>query len=148
MDSICPVETTLSLIGGKYKALILWHLSAGTLRFSQLQKAVTATPRMLTLQLRELENDGLISRTVYPEVPPRVEYAMTDLGRSLMPILTAIRDWGAEYLRSKDIEPNCFMMRGDAPAGNSFCLAGSRITPLGPLDWSLFSARRMEIEQK
>ncbi|MBQ8354986.1 MAG: helix-turn-helix transcriptional regulator [Oscillospiraceae bacterium] len=120
MRSICPVETTLSLIGGKYKALILWHLSAGTLRFNQLQKAVTATPRMLTLQLRELENDGLISRTVYPEVPPRVEYAMTDLGRSLMPILTAIRDWGAEYLRGKDIEPNCFMMRGDAPAGNSF----------------------------
>ena len=120
MTPICPVETTLSLIGGKYKALILWHLSAGTLRFSQLQKAVTATPRMLTLQLRELENDGLISRTVYPEVPPRVEYAMTDLGRSLMPILTAIRDWGAEYLRGKDIEPNCFMMGGDAPVGNSF----------------------------
>ena len=110
MNPICPVETTLSLIGGKYKALILWHLSAGTLRFSQLQKAVTATPRMLTLQLRELENDGLISRTVYPVVPPRVEYAMTDLGRSLMPILTAIRDWGTEYLRGKDIEPNCFMM--------------------------------------
>ena len=110
MESICPVETTLGLIGGKYKALILWHLSAGTLRFSQLQKAVTATPRMLTLQLRELESDGLVSRTVYPEVPPRVEYAMTDLGRSLMPILTAIRDWGAEYLREQDIEPNCFMM--------------------------------------
>ena len=110
MGSICPVETTLGLIGGKYKALILWHLSAGTLRFSQLQKAVTATPRMLTLQLRELESDGLVSRTVYPEVPPRVEYAMTDLGRSLMPILTAIRDWGTEYLREKDIEPNCFMM--------------------------------------
>ena len=110
MSQICPVETTLSLIGGKYRALILWHLSAGTLRFNQLQKAVTATPRMLTLQLRELENDGLISRTVYPEVPPRVEYAMTDLGRSLMPILTAIRDWGTEYLRGKDIEPNCFMM--------------------------------------
>ena len=117
MDSICPVETTLSLIGGKYKALILWHLSGGTLRFSQLQKAVTATPRMLTLQLRELENNGLVSRTVYPEVPPRVEYAMTDLGRSLMPILTAMRNWGTEYLRSKDIEPNCFMMGVDAPAG-------------------------------
>ena len=110
MNQICPVETTLGLIGGKYKALILWHLSAGTLRFSQLQKAVAATPRMLTLQLRELESDGLVSRTVYPEVPPRVEYAMTDLGRSLMPILTAIRDWGTEYLRGKDIEPNCFMM--------------------------------------
>ena len=113
MESICPVETTLSLIGGKYKALILWHLSAGTLRFNQLQKSVTATPRMLTLQLRELESDGLVSRTVYPEVPPRVEYAMTDLGRSLMPILTAMRDWGAQYLRSKDQEPCCFMMASD-----------------------------------
>ena len=120
MDSICPVETTLSLIGGKYKALILWHLSAGTLRFSQLQKAVAATPRMLTLQLRELENDGLISRTVYPEVPPRVEYAMTDLGRSLMPILTAMRNWGTDYLRRKDIEPNCFMMSSDASAVDPF----------------------------
>ena len=110
MEQICPVETTLSLIGGKYKALILWHLSGDTLRFSQLQKAVTATPRMLTLQLRELEADGLITRTVYPEVPPRVEYAMTDLGRSLMPILTAIRDWGTDYLHRMDLEPNCVMM--------------------------------------
>ena len=107
----CPVETTIDLIGGKYKALILWHLSGGTLRFSQLQKLITsATPRMLTLQLRELESQNLISRKVYAEVPPRVEYSMTDLGRSLMPILTAMRDWGAEYLRGKDIEPNCFMM--------------------------------------
>lgn len=110
MDNICPVETTLSLIGGKYKALILWRLCGGTLRFSQLQKQIPATARMLTLQLRELENDGLISRTVYPEVPPRVEYAMTDLGRSLMPILTAMRIWGAEYLRGRNIEPTCFMM--------------------------------------
>ena len=110
MNQTCPVEATLALIGGKYKALILWRLSGGTLRFSQLQKHIPATARMLTLQLRELEQDGLVSRTVYPEVPPRVEYAMTDLGRSLMPILTAMRDWGAEYLRSKDIEPNCFMM--------------------------------------
>ena len=117
MSAICPVETTLSLIGGKYKALILWHLSAGTLRVSQLQKAVTATPRMLTLQLRELETDGLITRTVYPEVPPRVEYAMTDLGRSLMPILTAIRDWGTEYLRGRDIEPNCAMMEDCCTTG-------------------------------
>ena len=110
MNKTCPVEATLALIGGKYKALILWRLSGGTLRFSQLQKHIPATARMLTLQLRELEQDGLVSRTVYPEVPPRVEYAMTDLGRSLMPILTAMRNWGAEYLRSKDIEPNCFMM--------------------------------------
>ena len=110
MNQTCPVEATLALIGGKYKALILWRLSGGTLRFSQLQKHIPATARMLTLQLRELEQDGLVSRTVYPEVPPRVEYAMTELGRSLMPILTAMRNWGAEYLRGKDIEPNCFMM--------------------------------------
>ena len=110
MSQTCPVETTLALIGGKYKALILWRLSGGTLRFSQLQKHIPATARMLTLQLRELEQDGLITRTVYPEVPPRVEYEMTDLGRSLMPILTAMRNWGAEYLRSKDTEPTCFMM--------------------------------------
>lgn len=113
-ESVCPVETTLDLIGGKYKALILWHLSGGTLRFNQLQKLITsATPRMLTLQLRELEKQNLIHRQVYPEVPPRVEYSMTDLGRSLMPILTGMRDWGAQYLRSQDIEPNCFMMEQD-----------------------------------
>lgn len=113
-ETNCPVETTIDLIGGKYKALILWHLSSGTLRFSQLQKLITsATPRMLTLQLRELESQNLIARKVYAEVPPKVEYSMTELGRSLMPILTAMRDWGAEYLRSQDIEPNCFMMRGE-----------------------------------
>lgn len=111
IDTHCPVETTIDLIGGKYKALILWHLSSGTLRFSQLQKLITsATPRMLTLQLRELENQDLIHRKVYAEVPPRVEYSMTELGKSLMPILTAMRDWGADYLRRQDIEPNCFMM--------------------------------------
>ena len=111
-DINCPVSATLDLIGGKYKALILWNLSEGKLRFSQLQKQVpSATPRMLTLQLRELENQNLITRTVYPEVPPRVEYEMTPLGRSLMPILTAMRDWGAEYLRGQNLEPNCCMMK-------------------------------------
>ena len=121
-ETHCPVETTIDLIGGKYKALILWHLSGGTLRFSQLQKLITsATPRMLTLQLRELENQHLIARKVYAEVPPRVEYSMTELGRSLMPILTAMRDWGAEYLRGKDIEPNCFMMDSDPWETDSCC---------------------------
>lgn len=110
-ENICPVETTLNLIGGKYKALILWHLAKGTLRYSELQKAVSAaTPRILTNQLREMENQKLITRTVYPVVPPKVEYSMTELGRSLMPILTAMRDWGTEYLRNQDIEPNCNMM--------------------------------------
>ena len=121
-ETHCPVQTTIDLIGGKYKALILWHLSGGTLRFSQLQKLITtATPRMLTLQLRELEAQNLISRTVYAEVPPRVEYSMTELGRSLMPILTAMRDWGAEYLRSQNVEPNCFMMDDEPPVAHSCC---------------------------
>lgn len=110
-QNYCPVETTLDLIGGKYKALILWHLADGTLRFNELQKVIrSATPRVLTHQLRELEQQNLITRTVYPVVPPKVEYSMTDLGRSLMPILTEMRDWGAGYLRSQNIEPNCVMM--------------------------------------
>ena len=111
MNENCPVAATLDLIGGKYKALILWHLAEGKLRFSQLQKCIqSATPKMLTQQLRELEAQKLIHREVYPIIPPRVEYSLTELGHSLMPILTAMRNWGAEYLRSKDIEPNCFMM--------------------------------------
>lgn len=112
---ICPVGTTLDLIGGKYKALILWHLAEGTLRFSQLRKAVpNATPKMLTQQLRELEGDELIHREVYPVIPPKVEYSLTELGRSLLPILVAMRDWGAGYLRNnKAQEPCCFMMNKD-----------------------------------
>ena len=108
----CPVEATLELIGGKYKALILWHLSEGKLRFSQLRKAIAnATPKMLTQQLRELEAQKLISREVFPVVPPKVEYSLTELGKSLMPILVAMRDWGAGYMRSsKNMEPCCFMM--------------------------------------
>ena len=112
----CPVEAPLGLIGGKYKALILWHLSNGTLRFSELRKAVKdATPKMLTQQLRELEGQLLIRREVFPVIPPKVEYSLTELGHSLMPILIAMRDWGANYLRtSKNVETNCFMM-GSSP---------------------------------
>lgn len=107
----CPVATTLERIGGKYKALILWHLSNSTLRFSELQKRIGgATPKMLTQQLRELETQELIHRKVYPVIPPKVEYSLTDLGRSLLPILVAMRDWGAEYLRSHNRESSCFMM--------------------------------------
>ena len=106
----CPVETTLDLIGGKYKTLILWHLAGGPQRFSQLQRLITrATPKMLTQQLRELEEDGVIHREVFPVVPPRVEYSLTDRGRSLLPILHAMRDWGTAYLREQDLEPNCSM---------------------------------------
>ena len=110
----CPVEATLDLIGGKYKALILWHLSDGTLRFSELRQRISrATPKMLTQQLRELEGHALIHREVYPVIPPKVEYSLTETGRSLMPILVAMRDWGADYLRSKNQEPCCFMMDSD-----------------------------------
>ncbi len=108
----CPVGATLELIGGKYKALILWHLSEATLRFSELQKAVPqATAKMLTQQLRELENSKLLQRKVYPVIPPKVEYSLTDLGRSLMPVLVSMRDWGANYLRISNLETNCFMMK-------------------------------------
>ena len=109
----CPVEATLELIGGKYKALILWHLSEKKLRFSELRKVITATPKMLTQQLRELESQNLINREVFPVIPPKVEYSLTETGKSLMPILVAMRDWGANYLRSKDLEPCCFMMGND-----------------------------------
>ena len=110
----CPVEATLNLIGGKYKALILWHLSSGKLRFSQLKQVVSATPKMLTQQLRELEAQKLIRREVFAVVPPKVEYSLTELGRSLMPIVVAMRDWGANYMRSsKKKEPCCFMMESD-----------------------------------
>lgn len=107
----CPVEATLEMIGGKYKALILWHLAEHKLRFSELRKVITsATPKMLTQQLRELETSNLVHREVYPVIPPKVEYSLTETGRSLLPILVAMRDWGAGYLRKKDMEPCCFMM--------------------------------------
>lgn len=108
----CPVSTTLSLIGGKYKALILWHLMGQTLRFSKLKILIAqATPKMLTQQLRELENDDLLIRTVYPVVPPKVEYHLTDKGESLRPILESMFDWGSAFLKEEGLEPNCSMMR-------------------------------------
>ena len=110
----CPVEATLELIGGKYKALILWHLSDGKLRFNQLRSEIKGvTAKMLTQQLRELESSQLIHREVFPIIPPKVEYSLTELGRSLLPILVAMRDWGADYMRSKNLETSCFMMSKD-----------------------------------
>ena len=107
----CPVAATLELIGGKYKALILWNLAEKKLRFSELRNTIQgATPKMLTQQLRELEAHNLIHREVFAVVPPKVEYSLTELGRSLMPILVSMRDWGSSYLRKKSIEPNCCMM--------------------------------------
>jgi DNA-binding HxlR family transcriptional regulator len=98
----CPIEATIHLIGGKYKALILWHLIGQTLRFNELRKRIPqATPKMLTQQLREMEKDGLIVRTVYPVVPPKVEYALSDFGQSLVPILDVMCNWGRAYLEEQ-----------------------------------------------
>ena len=94
----CPVETTLTLISDKWKVLILRDLMPGTKRFGELKKSIgTVSQKVLTDSLRALEEDGIITRTVYPEVPPRVEYSLTDLGRSLKPILDAMWDWGEGY---------------------------------------------------
>lgn len=97
----CPIEATINLIGGKYKAIILWHLIKGTLRFNELRKLLPqATPKMLTQQLRELETDGLITRVVYPVVPPKVEYSLSCFGKGIIPILDVMCDWGTEYLNT------------------------------------------------
>ncbi len=105
----CPVEATLQLIGGKYKALIMWHLINKTLRFNEISRLIpNATPKVLTAQLRELENDGLLIRRVYPVVPPKVEYSLTDFGKSLTPILNSMCSWGTDYLnKSTDTSTIC-----------------------------------------
>ena len=94
----CPVETTLTLIGDKWKVLILRDLMPGTKRFGELKKSVGGvSQKVLTAQLRAREESGLVRRRVYAEVPPRVEYSLTDLGRSLKPILDAMLAWGQAY---------------------------------------------------
>lgn len=94
----CPVETTLMLIGNKWRVLILRDLMPGTKRFGELKKSIgSVSQKVLTAQLRDMENNGLVNRKVYAEVPPRVEYSLTDLGRSLEPILDAMRNWGEDY---------------------------------------------------
>lgn len=108
----CPVGAILELIGGKYKALIVWHLMHGTLRFGQLQKLIPqATPKMLTQQLRELEKDRLVKRKVHPVVPPRVDYSLTKLGGSLEPVLRSMFSWGSGYLEKEGRQINCSMTR-------------------------------------
>ena len=96
----CAVEATVGLIEGKWKSVILWHLvTERVLRFNEIQKRIpNVTQRMLTNQLRELEQDGLIHRKVYAQVPPKVEYSMTSLGLSLQPILVALKNWGDQHM--------------------------------------------------
>ena len=107
----CPVDATINMIGGKYKSLILWKLmTETTLRFSQLQKEIpSATPKMLTQQLRELEANGLINRHVYPVVPPKVEYSLTNFGKSIKPVLESMYVWGSDYLNNQGLQVNCSM---------------------------------------
>ncbi|MEP0807104.1 MAG: helix-turn-helix transcriptional regulator [Chloroflexota bacterium] len=95
---VCPVETGLELIGGRWKARILWKLYNGTLRFGELRRGLPGiTEKMLAQQLKEMEQDQLIIRTQYPEMPPRVEYSLSEFGRSLTPVLEALKAWGAEH---------------------------------------------------
>ena len=97
-SGICPVEAALERIGGKWKGVALYHLLDGPLRYNELKRQVgNVTQRMLTKQLRELESDGLISRKVFPVVPPHVEYSLTKRGQTLRPILLALREWGQAY---------------------------------------------------
>lgn len=95
----CGIDYAFQRIGGKYKGRILWRLRAGTLRYGELRRTVTGiTPKMLTQTLRELEEDGLITRKVYVEVPPRVEYTLTQTGSDLLPFLALLRDWAKEQM--------------------------------------------------
>lgn len=97
----CPVETTLTLIGDKWKVLILRDLLPGTKRFGELKKSIgSVSQKVLTTQLRDMEESGLVNRKVYAEVPPRVEYSLTELGQSLKPILDSMWNWGEEYKAS------------------------------------------------
>lgn len=97
----CGMELTMDVIGGKWKTVVLWHLRSKTLRFSQLKKRLDGiTQKMLTQQLRELEEDGLINRTVYAQVPPKVEYKLTDYGKKIIPVLYCIYSWGIDYAKS------------------------------------------------
>ncbi|MDO4169926.1 MAG: helix-turn-helix domain-containing protein [Lachnospiraceae bacterium] len=104
----CPVEATLSLIGGKYKPLILWHLIDQSLHYMELQRLIPkATPKMLSQQLHHLEDCGMIHREVIPEKPPKTIYLLTDFGQSIIPVLEAMCTWGKDYLDRLDVETPC-----------------------------------------
>jgi DNA-binding HxlR family transcriptional regulator len=95
----CPVEATADIIGGKWKAVILYYLFQGPKRFNELRRLLPeVTQRMLTLQLRELEQDSIVHREIYKEVPPKVEYSLTEFGTSLGPIIVQMLDWGEQYM--------------------------------------------------
>jgi len=105
-DFHCRKELTLAIIGGKWKMLILWRLGKeGTKRFTELKDRMPGiTQKILTNQLRDLEDDHLVHRKIYPEVPPKVEYSLTDYGKSILPILEAMYEWGTDYCKKYDTE--------------------------------------------
>jgi DNA-binding HxlR family transcriptional regulator len=95
----CSVEAAIGLIDGKWKSVVLFHLLNGTLRFNEIRRQiVNVSPRMLTRQLRELEEDGLVERTVYAQVPPKVEYSLSPLGMTMQPVLQALKVWGDAHI--------------------------------------------------
>jgi DNA-binding HxlR family transcriptional regulator len=95
----CPVELTINLIGGKWKSVLIWELSEKTLRFNELTRLFpNVTRKMLTQQLKEMQRDGLVLRKEYSQIPPKVEYSLTDFGRTFMPILLSMNQWGKDYL--------------------------------------------------
>ncbi len=101
-DVRCPAETTLGIIGGKWKLLILRELLSGVSRFGELRRRLSGiSEKMLAQHLRELESDGIIARKIYPEVPPRVEYSLTASGKTLKPLIDGLHEWGLEHLSSK-----------------------------------------------
>lgn len=103
-QEVCPVEVSAAVVGGNWKMTIVKHLTERSLRFGELGRAVgPVTPRVLTRQLRELEADGIVHREVYPEVPPRVEYSLTELGRSLGDLVVGLDDWGRHYLQTQGV---------------------------------------------
>ena len=95
----CPVDATISKIGGKYKAVILYHLGSDTLRYNQIRKQIPAiTDKMLAQQLRELESDNLIIKKIYPVIPPKTEYSLSELGKTLIPLLDSMCEWGQQFM--------------------------------------------------
>ena len=116
----CPVEATLFLIGGKYKPLVLWHLIEKPLHYMELQRLIPkATPKMLSQQLHDLEDYGMINREVIPEKPPKTLYSLTEFGRSIIPVLDAMCNWGISFLDGLDMQPQCCQktkkQQGDQP---------------------------------
>jgi DNA-binding HxlR family transcriptional regulator len=116
----CPVEACLEVIGGKWKGVILYYLLDGTKRFGELRRLLpNITQRMLTLQLRELEEDGVINRKVYAQVPPKVDYSLTEFGRTLEPVIYLMKDWGEKYLDRRQNIDEIYLELPSAEVGNN-----------------------------